>query len=386
MEAMRVGLMADAALASWHAGDRETCLRDLVVVFGELKNIDQKSGLRALHCHAVCRHILLWLDQDVTGEKRLLENGEEAKIYPGGVSNPEPHQEIGKHLIVPIEMAWYWLAVVENHSSLDIGITINLEKYLPDGPVFEGQFVLTPSKMRKAFMLLDSTLFIESLRETVTQFAYVRAQGAYQNSFNIENVTYGMIPPATLEQQIDLSEFTDEFALCFFSNCIFSENVLELNQLLSILQEEDQGFKIRKELLNSLQGSRAATDYNTSLAELLAVHKDALEKQSSLSPTQIFELVFKAVQLAGKTNTLPVITKHAFHWLDRKWSFIYEKQRFLLKHPAFYEDSINQARIAKGDSWTEKLINLMQAILPAIGIRNEGQLNRILKDLLKANS
>jgi hypothetical protein len=239
--------------------------------------------------------------------------------------------------------------------------------------------------MRKAFMMLDPALFIESLGETVSQWAYITKTGAYQSDSKMENVTYGMIPSSTLEQQVELSYFAEEFALCFFSNCIFSENILEFDQLLSILQEEDQGFKIRKELLNSLQGSRAATDYNTSLAQLLAVHKDALEKQSNLPPTQIFELVFKAVQLAGKTNILPVITKHAFHWLDKKWSFIDEKQRFLLKHPAFYEDSINQARIAKRDSWTEKLINLMQAILPAMGIRNESQLSRILNDLLKAN-
>ncbi|WPD22656.1 MAG: hypothetical protein SD837_21030 [Candidatus Electrothrix scaldis] len=268
---------------------------------------------------------------------------------------------------------------------LDVGITKNLGDFLPNGPVFEGQFGLTPSKMRKAFMILDCTLFIESLQETVTQFAYVTKQGAYQNSFNIENVTYGMIPPATLEQQIELSEFAEEFTLCFISNCIFLEDVTKADQLVIILEKENQGFKFREELLDSLQGKRAAMDYNTSLAELLAVHKDALEKQSNLPPTQIFELVFKAVQLAGKTNILPVITKHAFHWLDKKWSFIDEKQRFLLKHPAFYEDSINQARIAKRDSWTEKLINLMQAILPTMGIRNESQLSRILNDLLKAN-
>jgi hypothetical protein len=148
---MRVGLMADAALASWHAGDHETCLRDLVSVLHELKDIDPESSLRAAHCHAVCRHVLLWIDQDATGEKRLLADGEETKIYPGVVSNPEPHSEIGKRYITPIEMAWYMLAAVENHSCLEVGITQNLVKFLPKGPVFEGQFLLTSSKMRKAF-------------------------------------------------------------------------------------------------------------------------------------------------------------------------------------------------------------------------------------------
>ncbi|MFA5942295.1 MAG: hypothetical protein WC798_01340 [Candidatus Paceibacterota bacterium] len=153
MAPMRVGLMADAALASWHAGDRTTCLFDFVAVLHELKDIDPKTSLRAAHCHALCRHVLLWLDQAATGEKRLLADGEETTIYPGVVSNPEPHPEIGKRYLPPIEMAWYMLAKIENYSCLDVGITNNLATFLPKGPVLEGQFLLIPSRMRKAFIL-----------------------------------------------------------------------------------------------------------------------------------------------------------------------------------------------------------------------------------------
>ncbi|WP_446810141.1 hypothetical protein ACH50O_00640 [Methylomonas sp. 2BW1-5-20] len=148
MVPMRIGLMADAALASWYSGDRETCLRDFMIVLKELENIDSTSSIRAAHCHATIRHVLLWLTQDVTGKKILLGDGEETKIYPGVVSNPEPHPEIQKRYLAPIEMAWYMLAAVENESCLDVGITKNLTSHLPNGPVFEGEIYLTPSKMR----------------------------------------------------------------------------------------------------------------------------------------------------------------------------------------------------------------------------------------------
>ena len=297
MAPMRVGLMADAALASWHAGNRETCLHDFVAVLQELNDIDPKSSLRAAHCHAVCRHVLLWLDQDATGEKRLLADGEETKIYPGVVSNPEPHSEIGKRYITPIEMAWYMLAAVENHSCLDLGITQNLVTFLPKGPVFEGQFLLTSSKMRKAFTLLDIELFVAALRETVAKFAYVKEQGDYKNSFDIENVTYGSFPLPTLEQQAGIADLTEQFVLCFVSNCIFAERVTQLDQLIDAL-EEGQGFKVRKELLNSLRGSGSTTDYNTSVAALLAIHRHAINKKETLSPAQVFELAFKTLQMA----------------------------------------------------------------------------------------
>jgi len=383
MAPMRVGLMADAALASWHAGDRKTCLRDFVAVLQELNDIDPKSSLRAAHCHAICRHVLLWLDQDATGEKWLLANGEETKIYPGIVSNPEPHSEIGERYITPIEMAWYMLAKVENNSCLDVGITQSLTTFLPKGPVFEGQLMVTSSKMRKAFTLLDRELFVMALMETVTNFVYIKEQGDYRKSFDIENVTYGSLPVPTLEQQAGISELTEQFVLCFISNCIFTESVAELDQLIDAL-EKDQGFKVRKELLNSLRGHGSTTDYNTTLAGLLVIHRRAIDQNGALSPAQVFELALKALQVAGQTNNIWVVAKSAFEWLNAKWTFIVEHQRFLLRNLTFHEKSINQVRIAEGDSRIDKVIDLLQEILPTMGFQNENQLGPILNDIRKA--
>ncbi len=383
MAPMRVGLMADAALASWHAGDRETCLRDFVAVLQDLNDIDSKSSLRAAHCHAVCRHVLLWLDQDATGKKRLLANGEETKIYPGVVSNPEPHLEIGERYITPIEMAWYMLATVENNSCLDVGITKSLTTFLPNGPLLEGQFLLTSSKMRKAFTLLDRELFVATLRETVAEFAYVKEQGEYRKSFDIENVTYGSLPVPTLEQQAGISDLTEQFVLCFVSNCIFLDSVAELDQLIDAL-EKDQGFKVRKELLNSLRGYGSPTDYYTSFAGLLFIHSHAIDQKVSISPAQVFELVFKALQVAGQTNNIWVVAKSAFEWLNAKLTFILEHQRFLIKNLNYNEKLINQVRATKGDSWVDKVTDLLHAILPTMGFQNEDQIDSILNDIRKA--
>lgn len=382
MAPMRVGLIADAALASWHSGDRETFLRDFVSVLQELKDIDPKSSLRAAHCHAVCGHVLLWIDQDITGKKRLLANGEETKIYPGIVSNPEPHPDIAKRYIAPIEMAWYMLATIENNSCLEVGITRNLTNYLPKGPVLEGQYLLTASKMRKAFTELDIELFVDAMRETAAEIAYVRKRGDYKNSFDYGNITYGLFPLPTLEQQAEIAEITEQFILCFFSNCIFAERVTELSRLMDIL-EECEGFKIRKELLSSLRGRGPTTDYNTSMAALLAVHIGALNKNEKLSPTQIFELAFKSLQVARLTNNIQVVSKYCFEWLSAKWTFILEHQRFLLRCPAFYEQAFNDVLMAIGTSWKDKLIELMQAILPTLRLNNEGELSNMLSDMKK---
>lgn len=383
MAPMRIGLIADAALARWKASDRATCLRDFVTVLSELKDIDPESSIRAAHCHALCRHVLLWLEQDTTGKKLLLADGEETKIYPGVVSNPEPHPEIGKQHITPIEIAWYMLAKVENYCYLDVGVNQNLASYLPNGPIFEGQFLLTPSKMIKAIALLDTSLFITALRETVAEMAYFKEQSDPENSFDMKNVTYGSLPVPTLEQQADISDLTEQLVLCFILNCVLLESVGELDHLLNIL-EEYQGFKVRKEFLNCLRGCDTTTDYNISVASLLALHKHSIVENATLMPTDIFLLAFRALQVADQTKNTQVVAKSAFEWLNTKWTFIWKHQRFLLKCPGTHEKPINQVRIAEGDSWIDKVIDLLQAILPTMGYRNESQLNRMLNDLRKA--
>lgn len=380
MAPMRIGLMVDAALASWHAGDRETCLRDLVTALHELKDIDPKSSLRAAHCHAICRHVLLWLTQDAAGEKKLLSCGAETEIYPGVVSNPEPHSGILERYIAPIEIAWYLLATIENHCCLDVGITQNLATFLPKGPVLEGQFWLTPSKMRKAFTLLDTALFITALAETVAELAYVKEQGNGKNSFDVENLTYTSLPVLTLEQKTSFTEHAEQFVLCFSANCIFSENASKLDSLIDLI-ENDQGFKVREEFTESLRGYGSSKDYNTSMASLLAVHKIAMDERGAILPIQSFSLVFQTLQIARLTNNLQILAQAAFGWLSSKWVFIRDHQRFQLKLPVLYEESINQALLADGDDWGDKLIYLLQTILPTMGVRNESELRNILNDM-----
>lgn len=386
MVPMKIGLMADAALASWHSGDRETCLHDFVIILQELVSIDPRSSLRAAHCHALCRHVLLWLDQEATGKKHYHADGEETKIYPGVVSNPEPHSEIGKRYITPIEIAWYMLAALENNCCLDIGITQNLETFLPKGPVLDGQLFLTPSKMKKAIKLHDTALFITAMKETAAELIYFKYEGKNKNSLDFKNITYGMFPVPTLEQQISTSDLTELFVLCFVSNCIFAEKIDNLDHLITCV-EKNQGFKVRPEFIESLRGHGSEMDYNTSVATLLAIHWRTIDKkETQLLPSQVFELAFQAIQIASQTKNTSIMAKPIFEWLSEKWVFIWDCQRFLLKLPVFHEKSINQILITEGQASITQLIDFLQAILPTMGFRNESELYYLLNNIRNQSS
>ena len=380
MAAMRVGLLADAALASWHDGDRLTCLQDFVTVLSKLNQFDPDQTLRTAHCHAVTRHVLLWLDQDATGKVRLLEDGTETRIYPGCVSNPEPHPELGDRYITPIEMAWYMLASVENHASLDAGITEKLEKFLPSGPVREGQMLLSPSKIHKSMIRRDVKLFIDALKDTISYLAFARASDKNSGGLDFMNVTYGTLPVATREQQEELIDITEQFVLLYLAMCIVKEDLASFEDALRQLYSAS-GFVLRPELMELLKTSGSTEDYNQAFAQLIRVHASGLSESRLVSPAKVFELAFKVLQLANNIGKLRLFSESLLPWLEKRWKIISERQRFLLSNSSLYEDQVKKVMDQNNPSSEIKAIDMLSAMLPMLGFGNQNELGQNLSYL-----
>ena len=285
--------------------------------------------LRAAHSHALVRHVLLWLDQDATGEKVLLEDGEETKLYPGCVSNPEPHPKIGERHVTPIEMAWYMLAKVENNALLDTGITENLEKFLPRGPVLEGQMLLCSAKMHKALSRLDAKLFVETLQDTISVFAFARAKGGSSGGLDVKDVTYGTFPIATEKQQEELRQLSEQNVLLYCATCVLRGELSSVQLVLRELNEAN-GFLVRPVLIDCLQGNGPDEDFHTRFARLILKNTQVKPRSPSGSPREVFELAFKVLQTAQQTSHYRLLAKSLLPWLMQRWSIVWERQRFQL--------------------------------------------------------
>lgn len=382
MTAMSVGLLADAALASWHQGNRLTCLQDFIVVLDEVNQFAPKETLRTAHCHALIRHVLLWLDQDATGQPHLLANGEEAVIRPGCVSNSEPHPTVIERDITPIEIAWYMLAKVENHASLDAGITENLEQFLPNGPVREGLTMLNSAKMHKAINQLDAKLFTDALKGTISCIAFARISSESSGEFNIENVTYGLLPLATKEQQKEYRNLTELFVLLYFAMCILKEDIASMDQMLQKLTILS-GFTIRSEILDCLQSSGSVDDFNTEFAQLILEHTNSISEASNISPRQFFALALKTLKIAQATGHYRLLCENLLPWIELKWKLIWQRQRFLVSHRSAYETAI-MSIIEKDDMHAQgKIIKLLTAILPTLGLSEQNEWKQALNKLPK---
>ena len=380
MTAMSVGLLADAALASWHNGDRQTCLQEFVKVLEEVNKIQPDQTLRTAHCHAVVRHVLLWLDQDATGEKILLEDGEEIKIFPGCVSNPEPHPEIGERYVAPIEMVWYMLARVENSTLLDAGITDNLEQFLPRGPVLEGQVLLSSAKMHKALSRLDPRLFIEALQDTISIFAFAKAKGGRSGGLDVKKVTYGTFPIATEEQREELRNLSEQLVLLYCASCVLKGQFASIPAVLQELTDAS-GFLVRPVLIDCLQGHGVDEDLHTRFANLILTNTKGTPENSGASPREVFELAFRTLQMAQQARHYRLVAENLLPWLVQRWSFIWERQRFQLSLPLLHGAGIRTALERDDVSAETKVAELLTAILPTLGISNQHELSEILLSL-----
>lgn len=383
MAPMGIGLLADAALTSWQDGDRLTCLKDFIVVLSELKKISPDDTLRTAHCHAISRHVLLWLYQDVTGKTMLLENGEETKIFPGCVSNPEPNPKIRDRYITPIEMAWYMLAMVENHVTFDVGITTNLNQYLPNGPIYEGQMLLSPDKIHKAMIILDVEYFIDALKDTISYYAFAKANDTHSSrAFDIKDVTYGTFPLATNEQQEELRDLTEKFVLLYFAMYIIKEDDTSLTEAILMLSAA-KGFSIRPIILDIIQGRGSAKDFNTNFAKLVWIHASCPLLSSGVTPLQVFTFAIRILQMAKETGNYRLFSEMLLPWLEKKWIYIHQNQRFMLIHSSLYEATIRATIEKKDVSSSIKIVELLSAILPTLEISNQIELGQFLSALPK---
>lgn len=378
---MHIGLLADAALTSWHMGDRANCLQEFARVLEKLAILDPDSSLRAKHCHAVSRHVLLWLDQEATGETRYIANGEPPQIYPGLVSNPEPHPDIEKRFLPALEMSWYMLAKIECHCLLDVGITENIDSHLPKGPVREGLFLLTGGKLRKAFMLRNIGLFSNALRDTIAEFAYATAQGSPEKSFNIENVTYAGFPSPTQRQIDDLVTLAEQQILSFAATCILNGESEKYDAFLAEIFKPN-GYARRDEIVDCLVGKSIGTEYYTRYASLLSQIRKSFSDGSLLSPLDTVELTYKILQTAKQAGQLRLISEQALTWFGQRWVTIWGQQRFLLRQPSLYEKTIASTWEEEEPNSSVKLLKVLLVILPTLGISNQNEVRTSLEEML----
>ncbi|MEZ8855197.1 hypothetical protein AB6E16_06795 [Vibrio atlanticus] len=379
MNVMRVGLLADASLSAWRAGDKEQCLKCLSKALQELEAIDPKESLNASHCHATARHILLWIQQEATGKIQCTADGGEVKVYPGIVSNPSPSKEIANHKLAPLNMAWYSLASLENYLLLDIGIASRLNSVLRNGVIAEGEFILASSKIEKAICQSDACSFTSAFEQLCKALSFVQLkETAYEAINEFSYIDDFDTVSVDFNNYVQLAE---RFILEFSAVCALRNKLSVLDELLERIKVESK-ISIRGSFHKLLTGGNAeVTDLMLYFAQYIGSQRYESITLFPISPQEVFQKAFMSMWIFGECSNSHSQPRVVFEWLRIRWMTVWERQRALLRNPNNYFSYINKALTPRDNSWAKSTLNLLTVILPTLGVSDEVDVKRKLDEM-----
>jgi tetratricopeptide (TPR) repeat protein len=171
MKVMAVGLGADAAAAALQIEEVEHALRGLGEALTALGGIDPASSLRAMYCHQVVRHTVLWAQAHIDKSKVKID-GTSIAIEPGCCSNPEPSKAVTERPLGELDLVWYLLAESEVTSGKNVGIADNLYARLTGGPIPVMEIGLRTRRVARDITDLNAGGFVRHLWSYVEAIAY----------------------------------------------------------------------------------------------------------------------------------------------------------------------------------------------------------------------
>ena len=379
---MRIGLQADSALVFWHAGKRKESLQKLAALFEVLESLDPKSSLNAAHCHAVSRHILLWLLQEAKEQKQFLNDGGDVVIFPGIVSNPEPSKDINKHGLAPIELAWYMLASIEKYCLIDAGISLKLDEHLPNGTVVEGDWILSSSKLDKSIIEPNGKSLINALKQFVPHLSLAINERNREKSVGI-NFKYQTLPEATNDDFKKHYGILENYILAFVTSCALQNKWDEVDRFVNCLPIEPEIY-IRDELISILKGCNIeTTDPLINNTKLIMSFKHYQYKTPIDFIRGIFYCTLISIQVGLELKQSDLISKLAFESLKNKWLAFVRFGDGSLEKLEFHFSNINKALSVKDYEWTSNVLYLLKAILPALSLADEVKCQARLDLLIK---
>lgn len=379
---MRIGLQADSALVFWHAGNRKESLQKLALVFEELESLDPKISLNAARCHAVALHILLWLQQEATGQRKLLSNGEKVVIYPGIVSNPEPSADINKHVLAPIELAWYMLASLENYCSIDADISSKLDEHLPNGPVVEGDWILSSSKIDKSIIDPNGKSLIDAFIHFVPHLSFANSERNIEKSVGI-NFKHQTLPEATNDDFKKHSGILENYILSFVTSCALQSKWVEVDKFVKCISNDSEIY-IRDELISILKGRNIeTTDPLLHNSKLIMSFKYYQHKTPIDFIRGTFYCTLISVQVGIDLRQSDLVSKLAYESLKSKWLAAVRLAEGSFERLELHFSNINKALSVKDYFWTKNVLYLLKAILPSLSLVDEVECQAKLELLIK---
>ena len=330
--AIRIGLGADAAVASFELEDLEGALGLLKEALLALAEVDPNSSLQAAYCHRLVRQTILWLNARSEGSTGRSAH-RPTPVPPGSCSNPEPVPEIQEYPIGHVGLFWYFLAEIEVAAGLDLGIRDIAMQGTADGHVPLLEHGLRSQLLGVAIQRLDPESFAAHLPNYVASAVYCLAnRDRLGDTLSPAGLGRAVIPSIPIDGPFDqTTEHSARHAILAYV-------------VKSLLDgQPDRIPKLRAALTDGLSHSYAGTglfdllnDGDGGLADLdgeVTVMVARCLESETPPPELLFRAGIRLVDWIAGSSFKSVLSPRLAPWLRRHWERVLRTQRALLFAP-----------------------------------------------------
>lgn len=352
---MVAGLIADAAVAHWRAGEFATSLQLFAQSLTALAGIPFNEELQNRHVHATVRHCVAWIHFQARGEPN--------DLYcppPGTCSNQSPHEGMKDFFVKDLGTAWQLLAGTEKALRLSTGIA---EKGRPQIEA-SGALIISVNERSMAFDLFWKDRNINGLIEALQEFFEGLECTKAIKREELDGWSPGHIPPLPdgywLTQEENLAHFILVGGITAFVTS--PDAPLPVAKWRTDLtQRGGLTAKITK-LLDVFDGEHPGEDLHEQAAGQL-MHLKSVEAPAP------YDLWVACFRLLNAVATEPLFAGPPLEeFAVRKWRFAVTHQRFAFSTPALTCSAIEKCCTNGALKGLARVAAILEAAAPALRI------------------
>jgi hypothetical protein len=378
MQAMSIGMAADAAVANIHLGCYRDALIQLVGSVEKLPDLDPDVSLNNAYVHRVVRHTILWVQSKILGEIKTIASGERVEMLTGACSNPEPPEAIASLPLGPLEIAWYMLAKYDLVTGGDAGIARTLDARLGDRTIPGLETSFRFDVVVAAIKSGDTVSFVEAVICWLDAAAYLHGHRAELISGDPLTFNFGRIPALATEQRSDAvpsdAAVTAVRTLAIYS--ITADRPFPVTELVAGFQPHLGGHHPVVKFLSRLEEVVPVIDATTSSTAVLS----NLALGAARGPEDSLIASIHLLELTSRTDYRRILEPLVAKWIAGEWTNVANTQQFSIASPRINGPPI-LAAVARSKGDLASGADIVLTALPAVKTKLHPDLRYRLEEL-----
>jgi hypothetical protein len=378
MEAMSIGMAADAAVANTHLGRYRDALTQLAGCIERLLVVDPEASLKNAYVHRVVRHTILWVQTKITGEIQTVATGEPVEMLTGACSNPEPPEAIKALPLGVLEIAWYMLAKCDLALRGGASIARTLDIRIGERTIPKLEMLFRFDMVVAAIKADDTAWFIDAVVKWLDAAAYFHAKRAEIMEGDLLAPTFGRIPALTQHQRSDAapSEAAIAAIRALAIHSITLDRPFAGAELVAGFQPHLGTDHPAMRLLSGLEKAVSIFDAKSSSTAVLS----NLASGAPRSPEDSLIASIHLLELTSRVDYRRILEEPVARWIATEWTKVANTQQFGIANPRISGSAI-LAAVARSKGDLASGADIVLTALPAVKTRLHPDLRQRLEEL-----